>query len=50
MLRFFSVCAARQVAAMDEDELFVFAKHIQAPFSLVQVISFLSCRSPVASS
>ena len=49
MLRFFSVCAARQVAAMDEDELFVFAKHIQAPFSLVQVISFLSC-SPVASS
>lgn len=28
-----------QVAAMDEDELFVFAKHIQAPFSLVQEVA-----------
>lgn len=28
-----------QVAAMDEDELFVFAKQIQAPFSLVQEVA-----------
>lgn len=28
-----------QVASMDEDELFVFAKQIQAPFSLVQEVA-----------
>ncbi|CAM9682572.1 unnamed protein product [Scytosiphon promiscuus] len=29
----------RMVASMDEDELFVFAKHIQAPISLVQEVA-----------
>ncbi|CAN0256725.1 unnamed protein product [Ectocarpus sp. 13 AM-2016] len=29
----------RMVASMDEDELFVFAKQIQAPFSLVQEVA-----------
>ncbi|KAG5176047.1 SOR/SNZ family-domain-containing protein [Tribonema minus] len=29
----------RMVAAMDEDELFVFAKHIQAPFELVKEVA-----------
>ncbi|CAN0450069.1 unnamed protein product, partial [Hapterophycus canaliculatus] len=28
-----------KVASMDEDELFVFAKHIQAPISLVQEVA-----------
>lgn len=31
--------APSKVASMDEDELFVFAKHIQAPISLVQEVA-----------
>lgn len=39
-----------QVAGMDEDELFVFAKQIQAPFSLVQASPSVRCTpfSPTA--